>query len=438
MKQINLEAIPGRLSCHYGRSVVTEFNMQRLNAQLQTDHGWERLNLGSSVEVRSTGPTITPTASFFIDFNLPRARAQHRRALGEELLGSPSGRQSLDKSHADISRLLPSRMLRSRLCSGPISARWQSRFPRTKPRCQILHRIRPFHQSTSNEVDAQLVLDLSLLLSHQALIELHSLGFSWAAVIPITAITLRTLVYLPLLAIPDRHATQRFMDIQPIVQAYAKVAAIEVEKSPEARDSSTKRRLRDRGIRKFRSFLAENYSCGLVYRCRSVLQIPIFLLFAESLRRMVGTHSTLLGLLADRISPRAKDQIDSTREMVMQDLQDPWLEPSMANEGFLWFQDLTLADPTLTLPFVVSAVTFANIYYTPKPRTSTYSFQSRVLRRILLAGALAIGPLTLRVPSAIMLFWLSGTVGAACQTAFLHWKLPLKAPPVSCKRPVSR
>ncbi|KAJ9656094.1 hypothetical protein H2201_008645 [Coniosporium apollinis] len=85
-----------------------------------------------------------------------------------------------------------------------------------------------------------------------------------------------------------------------------------------------------------------------------------------------------------------------------------WLEPSMANEGALWFQDLTVADPTLTLPFVVSGIMFLNVWRgsAQTKRVGRESVGAKTLRRGLLLLTLAIGPLTLNVPAGVMVYWM--------------------------------
>jgi inner membrane protein COX18 len=109
-------------------------------------------------------------------------------------------------------------------------------------------------------------------------------------------------------------------------------------------------------------------------------------------------------------------------------------DQSMTTGGCLWFPDLTVADPLHILPFALSAVMVLNIM--PKsqaawrqllgsntalgPELARDKWRLRV-HRALLMGAVAIGPLTMDLPAAIHLYWISSAAISFAQTT-LVWR----------------
>ena len=118
--------------------------------------------------------------------------------------------------------------------------------------------------------------------------------------------------------------------------------------------------------------------------------------------------------------------------------ENPWFEPSLANEGMLWFPDLLVPDPTGVLPFVVSALMFSNIRlsHSSLGKHSRGSVGLRWLRYFLMAVSLLIGPLCQHLPAALMLYWASSTTSAMAWNKFLEWKYPAPYDFNACKRPL--
>ena len=99
-------------------------------------------------------------------------------------------------------------------------------------------------------------------------------------------------------------------------------------------------------------------------------------------------------------------------------------EPSLATEGMLWFDDLTIPDPSLILPFALSGIMFvmfssrrgADGFHSAPGSTIKHAYQafswSERKRRILKVGALVAGPATLIFPSAMLLYWISSSLAA--------------------------
>jgi inner membrane protein COX18 len=112
------------------------------------------------------------------------------------------------------------------------------------------------------------------------------------------------------------------------------------------------------------------------------------------------------------------------------------LEPGMATEGILWFTDLTAPDPMLALPFMLSASMFLNIYSKERNINVPYLQRSKSAQRwtrVLGMVALAAGPLTLQMPSAMLVYWVSSSLMGYGQFILLDRFMPLKPPPIPCK-----
>jgi inner membrane protein COX18 len=203
-----------------------------------------------------------------------------------------------------------------------------------------------------------------------------------------------------------------------------------------------------------------------------VLQLPIWLVMIESIRGMCGTHKGLLGLVTDWSSsssegmPAAQVSASSAAvanaEVVPDNLATGGvleaaaeagatsldianeasavpIEHSMANEGILWFTDLTAPDPMLVLPFMLSATMFLNIFSKEGSLDVPYLARSKSAQRwtrILGMVALAAGPLTLQVPSGMLVYWVSSALLGYGQFVLLRRFMPLKPPPKPCKPPV--
>ena len=181
------------------------------------------------------------------------------------------------------------------------------------------------------------------------------------------------------------------------------------------------------------------------------LQLPVFLVLIETIRKMSGVGDGLLGLLVKRLKGEDIAQngtiqdgavqvgsIPNHKEMI-QDVESLPIstEPTFSTEGALWFPDLLVPDPQLILPFLLSGVLFSNIFFhetvARKSSSSPPSNFQRWLRNVLKAVAITMGPLTLQVPSAMLVYWISSSLCALGQNVFLEWYMPHPKAVVPCK-----
>jgi inner membrane protein COX18 len=113
-------------------------------------------------------------------------------------------------------------------------------------------------------------------------------------------------------------------------------------------------------------------------------------------------------------------------------------DQSMTTGGCLWFPDLTAADPLHILPFALSAILVMNVM--PKsmlslrvllgldnlPEAAVGGVKWRLrLQRGLLVVAMAVGPITMDLPAALHLYWISSAALTKAQTSIIHKLMPL-------------
>lgn len=269
-----------------------------------------------------------------------------------------------------------------------------------------------------------------LYLPHEMMSLIHT-QVPWYAAIPLTAFLTRALL-VTTAGSWSRSLTARYIGLHPLRQALAFHKRDEVLKRGNFRHPREGVMQVKREVKQEIAKLDKRWNVTLRGQISwTFAQIPIFFTMAETIRQMCGARD---GLLAMGLSAfRSEDVVPSVHGVAM--TSNAWFEPSLANEGMLWFQDLLLPDPTGALPFVVSAIMFANIY-TSKNTVSTDSKWPLLIRRTLMGLALLIGPLCQALPSALLLYWASSTTSVMLWNFWLDWKYPAPRGFTACKRPL--
>ena len=293
-------------------------------------------------------------------------------------------------------------------------------------------RSRAFH--TSPKCQSSL-LDVCYSQAHTVITGLHSLtGLPWVVTLPLTAFLVRAVVISPL-SIYSHRITRRQLALQPLLQAWRFPLQRKVFKETAALGPSAAQKKLLKALASKRRELNKRFGTGNWKRFLPVLQLPVWLIVIETIRKMCGTHAGLLGLLT-RTSQEAVEQpgTDSVAEVSPSVVP---VEESFSGGVALWFPDLLLPDPLLILPFVLSGSLFANIHFNSSRPGVTPSNFSRRLTNTLKILALAIGPATLQVPAAMLIYWISSSLFALGQHAILEWYMPA-SPSVKPCRPRQR
>lgn len=323
--------------------------------------------------------------------------------------------------HEKKTRMLASKLLRQPACQLASRGAVISQISSYRPS------IRAFHASAPRQDP---VLDAVLYLPHELMSMMHT-AVPWYATIPLAAFITRGLLVTTAGAWA-RSLTARYVGLHPLRQALAFQKRDEILKKGNFRHPKEAMLVVKKEVKELTTKLDERWKVTLSGQIGwTFAQIPIFFAMAEMIRQKCGARDGLLGMgfsafKTDEAAASAREAVNTTSR---------WFEPSLANEGMLWFQDLLVPDPTGALPFLVSGLMFANIY-TTKNTVSSDAKWPLVIRRTLLFVAVLIGPLCQNLPAALLLYWGSSTSSVMLWNAWLDWRYPAPRGFMACKRPL--
>lgn len=280
-------------------------------------------------------------------------------------------------------------------------------------------------------------LDTCFGIVHASLASMHSTtGLPWVATIPCFALAVRAFVLSPFLIYLHRLNSRR-AKLRPMALAWAHLIRKHVRKEYAAEGPDFCQKHMERQYRKKMTEIHRRHGTQLWKNLISLGQFPIFLIIVETVRKMCGAHKGLLGLMM----PGASDENQSMEAIPLDQViaQDQGtelflFEESLGNEGALWFPDLLVPDPMMILPFALMGTLFLNInYHTSRNDGAPVSKWSRRFTRGLKILALASGPLTLQVPSAMLLYWVSSSLCGLGQLVLMERYFPLTTTVKACK-----
>lgn len=308
---------------------------------------------------------------------------------------------------------------------------------------------RAFHSSSHRRIDL-------LVPMHSALQTLHSTtGLAWSAVIPLSAIFVRSAVYY-FITRKHRYNLQIYMDLMLVKQAWQAVFAKQIMTNHRHEGPIFfKKEMLKRTAKKE---LDVNWRWGLkwYWRFMPILQLPPFIMAIETIRRMAGMPEGIFGWLTgwtrtklqntDGVTPGdgnsapvgattspPEDVVIGSNTSLDSSLAFG-LEPSFATEGALWFPNLLLPDPTFTLPMLVSASLLSQIAFGAYTGQQELGFWKKMVTRGLTLFSLGLFVIILEVPSAVLLYWVTSSGFGLLQTVLLHYIKPLRLPPLASKR----
>lgn len=321
------------------------------------------------------------------------------------------------------------------------------------------------------------LLDQAVTLAHTTLTTLHTAtGTPWYLTIPLFSLSINLLTRLPA-TLYSHQLTIRRAKLIPLLRAWgAAVGRVLASNPPPATQGVMLKReaFMVRYAKMVRQVEKEVYQRWGVQGWRfwvpSLAVFPVWLVGIEALRRMCGGPRGLVGSLilgfgreeagvagaaagstattAESAATASRNAVDAAVTADPSTLI-PWADPTMTTEGALWFTNLTVADPYHILPLALSAVLIGNMLprntsglrtlfhtnLTPSEQSSLTGPAGRALRwrlrlrRTLLVFAAAVGPLTMDLPAALHLYWLSSAALTWAETSLLAWWRPIpKAP----------
>ncbi|RYP69453.1 hypothetical protein DL771_006105 [Monosporascus sp. 5C6A] len=304
--------------------------------------------------------------------------------------------------------------------------------------------------------------------SQDLILSFHSIThLPWYLTIPLVALGVNLLFRLPFNVYTHR-IQQRRAELGPILQAWTKRIGHDIhrERVPQSRRRAEAKARFDRVTRRIwgKFGLQEWKLYG------NLLGLPFWLVGIDALRRLCGGPRGLLGqwvfgpseveasAMATATTEAAKGaaaadaaipssgtssipagsvpaaDLSSSTDGVTEVISHVAAEPSLTTGGCLWFPDLTVADPWHVLPLALSGILVLNMWPRSaagrrlllnmgstaapagqEPATSdnnnlTRGARSRAgLQRGLTLVALMMGPLTMDLPAALHLYWISSS-----------------------------
>ncbi|KAH0555702.1 hypothetical protein GP486_006352 [Trichoglossum hirsutum] len=323
-----------------------------------------------------------------------------------------------------------------------IRFRWDFNLP-LKPRNSAPPRSqRSFHSTPQRQF-----IEPVISATNHVLESIHSTTLlPWIGVLPLTAFLVRATFTAPV-AIYARRVQQRQFALRYVLLAWRGQIRHNTLRDWGATGPKDCEKRISKETRIKRAELYKRWRCERWKVFLPLAQLPVWLVVVETIRRMCGTHKGLLGLIFStqeeappssvtdlEIStgslsvgaPAKGDSIGAIDAGTHKGIIA--LEPSFAQEGALWFPDLLVPDPHLILPFVLSGSLFMNVYLSTRDvRSEGSSMSQRRWMNTLKIFALAVGPMTLQVPSAILVYWISSSFFALGQNALLDRFLPLSS-----------
>ncbi|KAJ5536921.1 hypothetical protein N7513_010107 [Penicillium frequentans] len=286
--------------------------------------------------------------------------------------------------------------------------------------------IRYFHPTKPAPNLINVALDASAGLIHGV----HNVTYlPWVVSIPLTAVIVRTAIGLPLQFFTRINA-RRERDIAPLLHSNRVV----LEKFTKRRKMGPRELMKL--VQENNKKIRERWGVNSWYKLVNFAQVPVWISLMESLRGMCGNTNGLVPWLLSLIEP-AKD----TAGEAVQSLHLT-VEPSLANEGALWFPDLLAGDPTGALPVLLTASILLNVNMGWKsasrleisemPKLQMYQtiFFSglRVFIQVL-AVNVGFSGWFYEMPTALMIYWITSTNVATLQTWSLE-KYMFSRPPI--------
>lgn len=277
-----------------------------------------------------------------------------------------------------------------------------------------------------------------LLKGSELLVQnVHELTASpWYISIPLVALITSATIRMPL-TLWSLSVARRKARLTPLIQAQTAMLGMGLRKNKSNILDLLSKATQKRNKQLFKTFGMNDHRSVWA----TVLSLPIFVSNIEVIRRMCGGPSGILGRLL-LPSPTTDDKIATTPESSVTTMQPTEsgelmasasssgvhevipLEPALADGGCLWFPNLLEADPYHVLPLAISAVMMLHIIPgsiaatrdlfglsspTEQIAILSQSKSARAFQRTLLLLACSIGPLTMDMPAAIHLYWLSSS-----------------------------
>ncbi|EGW31088.1 uncharacterized protein SPAPADRAFT_63014 [Spathaspora passalidarum NRRL Y-27907] len=259
-------------------------------------------------------------------------------------------------------------------------------------------------------------------------------GIPWWALIPLTTFTLRSVWTMPL-AVLQRRRIQKQSELKPIVSATTPVVKMSL-----AKKAQTAKREADKDtsiISPIQSPLA------------SMTYEQILILSSKETRKrqkaLFKKHN--VEMWKNFILPAFQIPLWIAMSLTMRDLSGwtTWdnvknkaLDPTLYEEGLLWFQDLSVADPMHAFPLLLGVITLCNVEWTFKtlelsrltPRNKLRPTLTSSISNVARMSVVFMMAISLHAPVALTLYWVSSQVYSLIQNIIMDLTMPITFTPV--------
>ncbi|RLV93513.1 Mitochondrial inner membrane protein COX18 [Spathaspora sp. JA1] len=259
-------------------------------------------------------------------------------------------------------------------------------------------------------------------------------GIPWWALIPLTTFTLRTVWTMPL-AVWQRKRIQKQSELKPIISATTPVVKLSLAKKAQAA-----KRQADKD---------ENIISPLQSPLASMTYEQILILSSKETRKrqklLFKKHN--VEIWKNFILPAFQIPLWIAMSLTFRDLSGwtTWdniknkaLDPSLYEEGILWFQDLSVADNIHVFPLILGVITLCNVEWTFKtlelsrltPRNKLRPTLTSSIANVARMSIVFMMAISLHAPVALTLYWLSSQVYSLIQNVILDLTMPISFTPI--------
>jgi mitochondrial inner membrane protein COX18 len=301
--------------------------------------------------------------------------------------------------------------------------------PSQNPQTTLCFRVQPSHR-TFHAAPQHRFLDTCFEQTYTLLNGVHTdTGLPWAATLPLAGLGVRLLLVAPFSFASDNIARRR-LALQPLRHAWGHHLKGVIFKQYAVAGPKACHRALARALGRKSRELDQRMGTQMWKGFLHLAQIPIFLVVIETIRKMSGVHDGLLGLIAKSLTRTYPGDEPSGGPELIQDLAVPVVR-SFAEEGALWFPNLLVPDPISVLPFLLSATILVNIHLQRRQAHGVGKWSRRYFNIMTTVGFM-IGPLTMQLPAAMHIYWLSTSTFAIGQNLVLHKYFPRLSPVQPC------
>jgi mitochondrial inner membrane protein COX18 len=301
------------------------------------------------------------------------------------------------------------------------------------------------------------VTETILTTTHTIFESIHTVsGAPWAVAIPLSAFIVRAALtsIFTVSAHKYRIATE---ELTPLNHAIRMQVWDRLNKNMEI-TVQQRQRLAGKEIQVKMRRLRKQFKIQFWKAFLPLMQFPVLIMAMDTLRRMVGRDgiffsANVSGEAAKAIETAAitmaQSEASQTKVVGLDDMLDHSedvqlyfpsfddalvpLTPSLATEGALWFPNLLLPDPTgFVMPVMLSGTIIANVLVSfrkshedPKIKT-TISRPTMIISGAFVAGGLVVGLLSVSMPAAMQLYWISSASFSLVQAPVINWLYPRK------------